>query len=81
MEPHRGQVAWPVRLGMMPALVDGFSARAETASDLAAALMAGAAAAEQLDRMMVKLLSNAVKYTPRGGSAALAMLRAGTRPS
>jgi len=42
MEPHRGQVAWPVRLGMMPALVDGFSARAETAADLAAALMAGA---------------------------------------
>ena len=33
--------------------------------------------AEQLDRMMVNLLSNAVKYTPRGGSVALAMLRAG----
>jgi tetratricopeptide (TPR) repeat protein len=35
-------VAWPVRSGAVPALADGFSARAETAADLAAALVARA---------------------------------------
>lgn len=33
---------WPVRSGAAPSLADGFSARAETAADLGAALIAGA---------------------------------------
>ena len=35
-------MVWPVRSGAVPALADGFSARAETAADLGAALVAGA---------------------------------------
>ena len=41
---------WPVRSGRVPALVDGFTARPETAPDLAAALPAGAAVALVPDR-------------------------------
>jgi tetratricopeptide (TPR) repeat protein len=37
-----GRVAGPVRLGTVPSLADDFSARAETAADLGAALVAGA---------------------------------------
>jgi tetratricopeptide (TPR) repeat protein len=37
-----GRVAEPVRLGAMPSLADDFSARADTAADLGAALVAGA---------------------------------------
>jgi tetratricopeptide (TPR) repeat protein len=37
-----GRVGWPIRLGMVPSLADDFSARAETAADLGAALAAGA---------------------------------------
>jgi tetratricopeptide (TPR) repeat protein len=35
-------VVWPVRLGAVPSRADDFSARAETAADLGAALVAGA---------------------------------------
>ncbi|HEY6278990.1 MAG TPA: tetratricopeptide repeat protein [Streptosporangiaceae bacterium] len=35
-------MAWPVRSGPVPALADGVNARADTAADLAAALVAGA---------------------------------------
>src|SRR6266567_9492760 len=38
-----GPVAVPVRSGAVPSLSDGFSARAEAAADLGAALAAGAA--------------------------------------
>ncbi len=41
---------WPVRSGTVPALVDGFTARPETAPDLTAALPAGAAVALVPDR-------------------------------
>jgi tetratricopeptide (TPR) repeat protein len=42
----RGQgVVWPVRSGSVPALADGFSARPETASGLAPALVPGATVA------------------------------------
>ncbi len=37
-----GRVVWPVRLGPVPPLADGFSARAETAAELEAALVPGA---------------------------------------
>jgi tetratricopeptide (TPR) repeat protein len=42
MGPRRAQVVWPVRSGVMPALADRFCARADTAADLAAALVARA---------------------------------------
>jgi tetratricopeptide (TPR) repeat protein len=45
-----GRPSWPVRSGTVPALADGFSARLETAPDLAAALPAGAAVALVPDR-------------------------------
>jgi hypothetical protein len=38
----RGEVVWPVRAGVVPALADGFCSRPETAADLAAALVTGA---------------------------------------
>src|SRR5215469_11558342 len=41
---------WPIRSGTVPALVDGFSARLETAPSLAAALPPGAAVALVPDR-------------------------------
>ena len=41
---------WPVRSGTVPALVDGFTARPETAPDLTAALPTGAAVALVPDR-------------------------------
>jgi tetratricopeptide (TPR) repeat protein len=44
MGPRRGQVLWPVRSGVMPALADRFGARAERVADLAAALVAEAVA-------------------------------------
>jgi tetratricopeptide (TPR) repeat protein len=40
-----GRTSWPIRSGTVPALADGFMARLETASGLAAALSAGAAVA------------------------------------
>jgi tetratricopeptide (TPR) repeat protein len=45
-----GRPSWPIRSGTVPALADAFSARLETAPDLAAALPAGAAAALVPDR-------------------------------
>ena len=42
MGSRDGRVAGPVRLGAVPSLADDFSARAETAADLGAALGAGA---------------------------------------
>jgi len=48
--PTARRPAWPIRCGTVPELADGFSARPETAPDLAAALPAGAAAALVPDR-------------------------------
>ena len=45
-----GQPSWPIRSGTVPALADGFSARLETAPDLAVALPTGAAVALVPDR-------------------------------
>ena len=45
-----GRPAWPIRSGTVPALADGFNARLETASGLAAGLPAGAAVALVPDR-------------------------------
>ena len=42
--PASGETVWPVRLGAVPPLAEHFSARPETAPDLAAALAPGAAA-------------------------------------
>lgn len=41
-ELTEGAAAWPVRVGVVPTLADGFCARPETAADLAAALVTGA---------------------------------------
>jgi tetratricopeptide (TPR) repeat protein len=38
----QGGTVWPVRVGVVPAVADGFCARAETAADLSAALVTGA---------------------------------------
>jgi len=50
VSPAPGWSSWPIRSGTVPTLADGFSARLETAPDLAAALPAGAAVALVPDR-------------------------------
>ena len=45
-----GRPSWPIRSGTVPELADGFSARPETSSGLAAALPAGASVALVPDR-------------------------------
>jgi tetratricopeptide (TPR) repeat protein len=45
-----GRPSWPIRSGTVPTLADGFSARVETATGLAAQLPAGAAVALVPDR-------------------------------
>jgi hypothetical protein len=45
-----GRPSWPIRSGTVPALADGFTARAETGSGLEAALLPGAAVALVPDR-------------------------------
>ena len=42
MGSQGGGAAWPVRSGLVPSLAAGFSARADTAADLGAALVTGA---------------------------------------
>src|SRR5436305_11436876 len=39
--PAEHGAVWPVRVGVVPSLADGFCARAETAADLGAALVTG----------------------------------------
>jgi len=40
-EPAQGGAVWPVRVGVVPPIADGFCVRAEAAADLAAALVTG----------------------------------------